>query len=84
MNTKLWGRGFWYLIFLVLYNETDVEQAKAILHSICQLLPCEECRSHIFENVKANNIWESNDIEYIRRFFIAVHNNTASKTIVVP
>ena len=84
MDPKLWGRGVWYLIFSALYNDDLFDNFTCIIKFIaiiCDNLPCEDCKNHIRTHLDKNNIFSTSDINTLRRFFIEVHNATASRCI---
>ena len=82
MDPKEWGRGFWMLIWVILYNEKlfpHLIEVKKYLDVITRNLPCEFCRSHIAEKISKHNIMSSSSRESLKEFFIHVYKTTSSK-----
>lgn len=86
MLPKEWGRGFWLVIWIILYDETlfpELDEVKEFLDVITRNLPCEMCQKHISEKIQKNNIMSSNSRNDIIQFFIDVYNQTNSSGKVI-
>jgi len=84
MDPKLWGRGGWILIFVILHRYmNDLDKCKQSLNLICNMLPCEKCKSHTLHAMTINNILSSNDWLYIKHFFIALYNSHHENKIII-
>ncbi len=87
MDTKEWGRGFWLLIWIILYDESlfpSLTEVKKYLDVITRNLPCDVCRSHIAEHLKNFNIMSSQSREEMKEFFLYVYsrtNTSGNKTV---
>ena len=84
MDPKLWGKGFWMLIWCILYDEDkfpDLCEVKKYLDVICRNLPCVMCKEHITINIRDYDIMSSVDREEIKEFFIAVYERSSGHVI---
>ena len=81
MDPKDWGRGFWMLIWIILYDEytfPDLIEVKQFLDVITRNLPCDLCKTHIAEKLQGNNIMSTDSRTDIIEFFKRVYNETNS------
>ncbi|AVD69200.1 ORF081 [Saltwater crocodilepox virus] len=75
MDPRYWGRGFWTLIFALIYKyRHDVEACKQRVRNVIELMPCFECREHALEAMTNNNVMSSKDVNYVFYFFVGLHN----------
>lgn len=88
MNPKIWGRGGWYLIFVIIYyfnnilnncNDVEIynnnfERLKFIINVIISNLPCKNCQEHCKKNIIDNNIMSTSDPNIFLHFFIELYN----------
>lgn len=85
MNPKLWGDGWWYLIFLILYNPDSfggLERVKLYIDTITRVLPCKVCQEHCRLRMERNSIISTGDINALRDLFVLIHDETSSKKIL--
>jgi hypothetical protein len=87
MDQQKWGRGFWLLIWIILYDEKlfpDLVEVKHFIDVITRNLPCDMCKSHVAEKIKQNSIMSNASREDLREFFIHVYSttNTSGNKIV--
>lgn len=87
MDPRLWGKGFWMIIWCILYDTEKFPtlcEAKEYLSLICRNLPCNMCRDHVISNMTKYNIMskgnratsaieEKKARDDIIEFFIAVY-----------
>lgn len=87
MDPRLWGKGFWMIIWCILYDDEKFPtlcEVKEYLNLICRTLPCNMCRNHVLGNMtkydimskgnRATNILEEKKArDDIIEFFIAVY-----------
>lgn len=79
-DNMVWGKGYWLLIWNLLYDEnrfSNLIEVKQYLDLVTRNLPCGDCREHVRSNIKQYNIMSCNDRDYIKKFFMAVYNKTA-------
>lgn len=87
MDTKLWGRGFWLLIWIILYDEDlfpDLTEVKKFLDMITRNLPCDMCKTHIAEKLATHNIMSTTSRSELREFFIYVYSSTNTSNNKIP
>ena len=86
MDPKLWGKGFWMLIWCILYDEDrfpNLYDVKRYLDTICRNLPCDLCRDHIQEKITEYNIMSSNSRDDIREFFMFVYSTSSGNKLSI-
>lgn len=86
MDTKLWGRGFWLVIWIILFDERtfpDLTEVKEYLDLINRNLPCDECKQHIAKSSQEANIMSASNRNQIRKFYADIYNktNTSGKVL---
>lgn len=86
MDPKEWGRGFWMLIWIVLYDEItfpNLNEVKHIIDVITRNLPCDVCKEHFAKRIQDRNIFSTYDRVSLKKFFAEVYNTTnTSKNII--
>jgi hypothetical protein len=81
MDTKEWGKGFWLLIWIILYDEKlfpDLIEVKKFLDVIARNLPCDVCRSHIADKISKHNIMSTASRDELKEFFFYVYKSTST------
>lgn len=59
MDPRLWGKGFWMIIWCILYDDEKFPtlcEVKEYLNLICRTLPCNMCRNHVLGNMTKYDI----------------------------
>jgi hypothetical protein len=62
LMTNIWGPSFWHVLHCITFNypvlptETDKHNYKNFFKSLCNVLPCCECRDHYTEHIKEDKI----------------------------
>lgn len=81
MDVNEWARGFWMLIWVILYDEQlfpDLIDVKRFLDAITRNLPCDVCRSHIVEKISKHNIMSTASRDVLKEFFFYVYKTTST------
>jgi hypothetical protein len=84
MDQKEWGRGFWMLIWVILFDTnlfTSLTEVKKYIDVITRNLPCDMCREHIVEKMQKFDIISCNSRDEIIEFFVHVYSSTNTSNV---
>ena len=84
MDPKEWGRGFWLLIWVILYDEElfpDLIEVKKYLDLIIRNLPCDVCKEEAARKVKKYNIMSCTSRDTLKEFFTYVYSSTNTSNV---
>lgn len=81
MDPREWGRGFWMIIWIILYDSNKFKtltDVKKYLDVITRNLPCDVCKSNISTEISQCHIMSSNSREEIIEFFLHIYKKTST------
>ena len=79
MDPKEWGRGFWAIIWIILYDVElfpSLTEVKKYIDVITRNLPCDFCKSHVAERMQKYNIMSTESRDVMTEFFLWVYSTT--------